>query len=182
VARLVDPKGLDTLLRACALLRQRGLDFQCRLIGGLEEPIYTYSWIELRRLRTNLGLEPWVELEGSRGWSDIQAAYAWADLLALPAHVDRYGAHDVTPNCIFEAMAAQLPVLACAVGGIAEQVEHGRSAWLVEPDQPEALARALEHLWGDADLRSRLAQQALKRCQSLFEGRRQAEEWLHFLT
>src|SRR5262249_6930231 len=63
---------------------------------------------------------------------------AEADLFVLPSRSEAF------PNSVIEAMAAGLPVIASAVGGLLELVDSGRTGLLVPPDDPAALARALE--------------------------------------
>ena len=178
VARLVDPKGLDTLLRACAILRERQIPFQCQLVGGCEEPIYTYTRVMLKRLHRSLALEEQVQFLGQQPLAQVLELYRQAHAFALPAQVARDGSHDVTPNCLFEAMAMALPVITTPIGAIPEQV--GQSAWLIPPAEPQALADALEQLWRQPELRLRLGQSGRLRCLERFSQRRQALEWVEF--
>ena len=59
-------------------------------------------------------------------------------------------------------MAAGKPVVATAVGGSAELIEHGRTGLLVEPDDPPAMASAIESLLADHSLAQRLAEKAMQ--------------------
>ena len=70
------------------------------------------------------------------------------------------------PLSVLEAMAAGLPVVASAVGGLHEVVVDGETGFLVPPGRPEELAAALGRLIGDAELRRTLGD----------AGRRRAEE------
>lgn len=178
VARLVDPKGLDTLLKACSILRRRGIDLSCTIIGGCEEPCYTYTRVELARLRLSLGLEDCVHLIGHLPFAEILPYYANHHVFCLPAQIARDGSHDVDPNCILEAMAMGLPVVTTPIGAIPEQV--GETALIVEPKQPELLAASLEKLWQEPELARHLSEQARKRCRRLFSSQRQAAELMDF--
>ena len=60
-----------------------------------------------------------------------------------------------------EAWAAGLPVLASRVGGLKDFIEPERNGLLFEPDDPESLIRCCKRLLDDADLRKRLAANAL---------------------
>jgi len=62
------------------------------------------------------------------------------------------------PNVVLEYMAAGLPVVATAVGGVPEVIENGRTGWMVPPADATAMAKALIHLLTDSAVASRIAQ------------------------
>jgi L-malate glycosyltransferase len=65
----------------------------------------------------------------------------WAlDIFVMPSRMEGLGV------AVLEAMACGVPIVACAVGGLREAVEHGRTGLLVGPKDPSALARALTRL------------------------------------
>ncbi len=86
--------------------------------------------------------------------TDVQPFYAMADLFALPSHSEG------SPNVLLEAMAANLPIVATAVGGVPEMVQNNESALLVPPNDPPAIAAAIARLLTDKDLAQRLAKNA----------------------
>jgi len=83
--------------------------------------------------------------------SDVQPLYAIADVFALPSHTEG------SPNVLLEAMAANLPIVATAVGGVPEMVENNESALLVRPNDPPAIAASIARLLADKDLAQQLA-------------------------
>jgi glycosyltransferase involved in cell wall biosynthesis len=93
---------------------------------------------ELRALAASLGVADRVALLGHR--EDVAMLLEEADLFVLPSRSEAF------PNSVVEAMAAGLPVIASAVGGLPELVDSGRTGLLVPPDDPVALASALEAL------------------------------------
>lgn len=86
--------------------------------------------------------------------TDVQPFYAMADVFVLPSHSEG------SPNVLLEAMAARVPVVATAVGGVPEIVEDETSALLAPPNNPPAIATAIERLLKDLELGTRLSRNA----------------------
>jgi glycosyltransferase involved in cell wall biosynthesis len=84
----------------------------------------------------------------------IRAANLAADLTVLPSTVENL------PNTLLEALACGLPVIAFNAGGIADAIRHNVTGLLVEPNDPGALAAAIEHLAGDPAKRRDMAHAA----------------------
>jgi glycosyltransferase involved in cell wall biosynthesis len=82
---------------------------------------------------------------------DVHPFYAMADIFVLPSHSEG------SPNVLLEAMAAGLPSVATAVGGVPETVQDRRTALVVPPREPERLARAIAELVERPDLARTLA-------------------------
>jgi glycosyltransferase involved in cell wall biosynthesis len=85
-----------------------------------------------------------------------------ASIAVVPSRVEPLGL------VALEAMARGVPVVASAVGGIPEVVEHGTSGLLVPPESPEELAAALGRLLNDPDERTRLGRAGRRRCEAHF--------------
>jgi glycosyltransferase involved in cell wall biosynthesis len=151
VARLVEKKGLDDLVRACRTLRDRGRVFRCRIIGtgDLRE--------RLERLICGLGLEKVVSLEGEADHDEVRFWYRQAKVLVSPSLVTRDGDRDGIPNVLVEAAASGLPVVSTTVSGIPELVKQGKTGLLVPPRAPSELADAI-----DALLRAPLLREGLR--------------------
>ena len=86
--------------------------------------------------------------------TDIRAFYAIADVFVLPSHSEG------SPNVLLEAMAANLPIVATAVGGVPEMVEDNESALLVPANDPSALASSIARLLADREFAQRLTANA----------------------
>ena len=128
-------KGFPTLLRALAGLRERRRDWLLDVVGdGPERASYERSVGEL-----DLGER--VAFHGSRPKADIAQMMRAADLFVLPSRFDNL------PCVIVEALASGLPVVSTTVGGIPELVDE-QSGALVPPDDPVALAEALDGMLG----------------------------------
>lgn len=151
VARLVPKKGLPTLLRAIAALRDRDVAVRVEIVGGGPQED------ELRALVADLGLEDVVHLAGPQPRAEVDAALGRAQLFALPCRREDDGDEDNLPLAILEAMQLGIPVVSTPIAGIPEAVIDGRSGLIVQPDDVDALAAALERLLGDPALRDQLA-------------------------
>jgi glycosyltransferase involved in cell wall biosynthesis len=139
VARLVEEKGIDTLLRACARV-----DGQISPVLAGEGPART----QLESLARSLGLH--AVFLGAQPWERIAEVYAAADVFALLSRHEPWG---VVVN---EAAACGLPlVLSEHVGAAPDLLEDGRNGFLVGAADAEALAaRALQRLCDDESLRA----------------------------
>jgi glycosyltransferase involved in cell wall biosynthesis len=132
VANLRAEKAHQVLLAAAAELRPRH-PYLRYLIAG-DGP----RLAELKKLASSLGLDTQVSFLGHR--EDVPALLADADVFVLPSRSEAF------PNGAIEAMAAGLPVIASRVGGLLDLIDEGRTGLLVEPDDPAALAAAIESL------------------------------------
>ena len=140
VGRLRAKKGLDTLVDACALLRQRGQDFACEIVGYGEERDALHARIE------RLGLADRVRLVGKLAREQVIERYARAAVYVQPSRIAADGDRDGIPNVLLEAMAMGVPVVATRVSGIPELVDDGVNGVLVEADDASALAAAIARL------------------------------------
>lgn len=172
--RLHPIKGFDTLIRALALLDQRGTAFRCRIIG--DGPLRG----ELQALVRSLGLEQRVELAGAQPQEVVRASLDEAAVFALPSQVADDGGRDGIPVALMEAMASGCPVVSCLTSGIPELIENGEGGLLVRERDPTALADALQRLLADRALRDRFSHAARQRVEQQFDARTEARK-LHRL-
>jgi glycosyltransferase involved in cell wall biosynthesis len=147
VGRLDPAKGFAELLRATALLRQRGLDARI-VVAGPVDRVHPEHAAELEQLVTELGLDEHAQV----GWvDDLTGVYTRARVTAIaspPRPSGRPG--EGAPIVLLEAMAHGRPVVAPREGGIAEIV--GDAGTLVDDLTPEGLAEALERYLRDREL------------------------------
>jgi glycosyltransferase involved in cell wall biosynthesis len=92
--------------------------------------------------------------------ADIAPYYGLANMLVLPSHSEG------SPNVLLEAMAAGLPIVATAVGGVPEMVANEKEGLLVESRNAPALAQAIERLSGEESLRVQLGKEARSKSKS----------------
>jgi glycosyltransferase involved in cell wall biosynthesis len=126
-------------------------DASLRIVGGA--PDRDYAAAVAARVRT-LGLEDRVKWLGSLTAEQLSAEYQRASVLVLPS------AQETSPLVIAEAMAAGVPVVATPVGGVADLVEEGRTGFLVEVGDTNALAQRLDELLRDERTRRAFASAA----------------------
>jgi D-inositol-3-phosphate glycosyltransferase len=157
VGRLTPIKGLETLLRALALLRSDGLAaarLTLLVVGGTkgDEAVSGH----LRRLAHELGVGAWVDFRGPQPQDALPDYYAAADLCLMPSRYESFG------MVALEAMASGVPVIASRAGGLAVTVQDGATGRLVPEGDVAALARAVAGLLADEPARGALGTRAVE--------------------
>ena len=142
LARLAPPKRHDLALRALEDVRRRVPDAELHLVG--DGP----GRAAVERLAAELGLREATRLLGTR--ADVPELLATAHCVLLASD------YEGCPLSVLEAMAAGVPVVATAVGGIPEIVADGETGLLTPRGDAQALARALETVLADRALATRL--------------------------
>lgn len=146
VGNLDPAKGFDLMIRAVALLRDRGRKLTYRIVGeGRERK-------RLEWLISELGLGEQVRLSGELRSEALVEAYHGASVFVAPSRILSSGGRDGLPNVILEAMACGIPVVGTDAAGIPEAVVHEQTGLLAEAENPAALADAVERLLVDHDL------------------------------
>jgi glycosyltransferase involved in cell wall biosynthesis len=148
IGRLSREKGHADLLRAASWVRQMrpSLKYKFVVVGfGPEQA-------RLEEQRDRLGLRPDLVLACSE--AEVAPFYGIADMFILPSHTEG------SPHVIFEAMAADVPIVATRVGGIPELLQDGETAILVPPRNPKRLACAIVRLLDSPEVERRYADKA----------------------
>ena len=130
VGRLSPEKGVDLFLDACAVLARKGVAFSALVAGDGPERS------RLEACCRALALESQVHFLGQV--SDVEGVYRHLDLLVLPSRSEGL------PNTLLEALCADVPVVATAVGAVPEVVGTSSAARLVAPHSAAALAEVVE--------------------------------------
>jgi glycosyltransferase involved in cell wall biosynthesis len=148
VGRLSHEKGHVDLIRAFPKIRELAGNLPLRLVLVGEGP----ERARIEELCRALSLTDGVTLAGQQ--DDVNPFYGIADVFLLPSHSEG------CPNVLLEAMAAGVPVVATAVGGIPEVVTSGKDAILVKKQDGAGLASATAEVLNDQRFRERLVSNA----------------------
>ena len=162
VGRYVEKKGFPDLIAACALLRDRGVEFQCSIIG--DGPMRE----ELTGLIAEKNLQQSVILTGPRAQDDVRQCIAAAHLSVLACRRDKDGGSDNLPTVIMEAMACGTPVVSTRVAGVPEMIDDGLNGLLLNEGDVAGLAAAMERLLKDKSLAQEMGAKALKAAHEKF--------------
>ena len=162
VGRFTSVKRIGLLVRAYARAHPRfGVRAPLVILGGYpgewegEHPADAIAAVDPRAGRD-------VFLAGWRGHEELPAALHASDLLVLPSVHEQFG------QVLVEAMACGLPVIAVNAHGPATIVDHGRTGWLVPPDDEEALAGAMVEAVRDDAERARRGEAAYRDSRSKY--------------
>ncbi len=162
-ANLLPVKGHRYLLEAMAILNRRGTECCLHIAGeGKLEA-------SLRRLAEELSLGDRVRFLGQRLNDEILQWYRQGavDMMVLPSIDLGNHLHEGIPVSLMEAMAHRIPVISTDTGGIPELL-HGDAGILVPPQDPVALADAMERLVRCPDLRRQLGASGRQRIEEEF--------------
>jgi len=158
VGRIEPLKGVDTLLRAMAILAHEcpkvGRQLCVAIIGGDPDTTENEEMERLKAVRAELGIADLVVFLGARDQDRLHHYYSAAEMVIMPSHYESFG------MVALEAMACGTPVIASEVGGLAYLVRDGETGFHVPDRDPQALACAIARLAQDPTLRERLGRQA----------------------
>jgi len=139
VARLVEVKGIEYVLKALAKLKEKGGQFRYQIAG--DGPLRG----TLEALAKELGLGNAAEFMGAISREEALALYEQAHIFVLASIPTEAGEEENQPVVLAEAQATGLPVIATRIGGVPESIREGETGLLVPPRDPNALAEA--SLW-----------------------------------
>ncbi len=135
VTRLFQKKGVDVLINAVRILKERGQTL-CTVIVG-DGPLHS----EYEKLARTKGVEEQIKFLGYR--NDVPLILAALDVFILPS------LWEGNSIALLEAMAAAKPIVATRAGGNPEAITDNETGWLVPPNDPVALAEKISAVLGD---------------------------------
>jgi glycosyltransferase involved in cell wall biosynthesis len=163
IGRLNEVKRQDVLLRAFAEVARSVRGVQLLLVG--EGPMRA----ELERLAADLGVATATHFVGYQ--SKPERYLPLLDVFAITSRSEGM------PLAVLEAWAARVPVVASAVGGLPEMIEHGRTGLLFPAGDHAALSQLLQSALGDSKQTRDLREAGLARVRSSFSLERMAGEY-----
>jgi glycosyltransferase involved in cell wall biosynthesis len=146
--RLAADKGVDLVLKALA---QGPTTRRLTVIGRGDDES------ELRQLATELGVSGRVTWRSWTGERELARALGACSMAVLPSRHESFG------NVMAEALAVGVPLISTRAGSIPELVEHGKTGWLVPPNDPNALAAAIATFEREPGLAARFGKLGQKR-------------------
>lgn len=153
--RIEPLKGIDTLIQAMALIKQRYPDVMentcVAIIGGdpwSDDP--DDEMARLQNMRQDLGIHDIVVFLGAKDQEVLPYYYAAAEMVVMPSHYESFG------MVALEAMAMGRPVIASEVGGLAFLIRDGINGYHVPTRDPEALAERIFELLSNAECREEM--------------------------
>jgi glycosyltransferase involved in cell wall biosynthesis len=152
VGRMVPEKGLDTLIKALPILLQHGVQARIVAVGdGPQKEDYA-------ALANEMGLNEKVYFAGHVDDWTLRALYRVSDAAVFPSRFEPFGI------VALEAMASKCPVVASAVGGLNEVVDHKITGLKVPANNVGAFEWAIERVIRDYGLKTWLVENAYKKC------------------
>jgi glycosyltransferase involved in cell wall biosynthesis len=165
VGRLVERKGVDTLLESFRILLNRMPDSKLVIVGGGPDEV------RLSNLASQLGLERSVEMTGPLRGEPLFRWYSKCNVLVLPARTTKKDTEGFG-TVFLEAGAFSKPVIGTKSGGIPEAVEDGKTGFLVPEDDADKLAERMFDVLSDERLASRLGSEGKRRVEERFSWNR----------
>lgn len=161
VARVAPVKDYFTLASAAAQVLAKHPDARFLIVGDNSMiDLNREHYVEVEKRLNELGIRDRFIFTGHR--SDVPRLIAAMDISILCSHREGFGL------CLVESMALRKPVVATAVGGVPEIVEHGVTGYLHQHGDSRELADAIVSLMEDPDRANRMGQAGLERVRSHF--------------
>ncbi len=166
LGRMVPRKGVDNVIRAIALLREKyAISAHLLVVGGETGKPGSPPSTEMERLRSiaqKEKVEDLVTFVGQKSRDQIRYYYSAADIFVSTPWYEPFG---ITP---VEAMACGTPVIGSNVGGIKFTVVDGKTGYLVKPKEPAMLAERLAKLLSDPALLEQFGKLGIRRVNRQF--------------
>lgn len=170
IARMTAKKGLPTLYRALAQLRDQGLEFSHTLIGDGDDREKT------EKLLKELNLTDCCTLLGTKTHKDVLEEFLQADLFVLSSQIAKNGDRDGVPNVLVESLAMGVPALSTKVSAIPELLHHRETGYLVEPENVPDLVDGIRTMLTDTALRTTVMENGRNFVEQHFDNKVQTKK------
>lgn len=155
-SRLVEKNGIDTLIRAVAILKKAAKPVQCHILGDGPDRS------KLERLVRDLGVEHEITFFGSVPFANVPAYLARADIFVRLSRSEGMGVSFI------EALAAGLPIVGTPAGGITDIIIDGKTGLFAKIDDPEDAAGKIMLLLQNPQLAQAIVENGTKMLQERF--------------
>lgn len=136
LSNMMEEKGVWDLVEACRILMEKGKKFHCHFVGKWSD----ISKEEFQQKIHLLNLENCISAYGGKYGNEKEIYFQKADVFVLPTH------NECFPLVLLEAMEHELPCISTQEGGIAAIIDEGKTGYVVERKNPQALAGKIERL------------------------------------
>lgn len=163
VGRLVEKKGIDTLIKAVARLVKEGREIYLKIAGN--GPLEA----DLKHQMASLGLaDSTIEFVGALPHDQVAEFISGLDVFVLPCKKDSNGDMDGIPMVLMEAMLCEIPVISTELSGIPELVMNNISGLTVKPENDIELSSAISKLMDSPELKLHLVSGGKQRVEDEF--------------
>jgi glycosyltransferase involved in cell wall biosynthesis len=160
LSNLISSKGVFVLLDACAILYQKKFSFECKFIGGIGDVTEDQFNNRVRELK----LDKHVFYVGKKYGDEKIITFKNADIFTLPT----FYYNECFPLVLLEAMQFKVPIVTTSEGGISDVVEDGKTGFIIDKKNPQALADKLEILINNKELRESMGSAGRKKFEEEF--------------
>lgn len=136
LSNMMEAKGVWDLVEASRILKEKGKKFHCHFVGKWSD----ISEEEFQQKIHLLNLENCISAYGGKYGNEKETYFQKADVFVLPTH------NECFPLVLLEAMEHELPCISTQEGGIAAIIDEGKTGYVVERKNPQALAEKIERL------------------------------------
>lgn len=176
IARLTEKKGVAVAIKACAILKEKNINFSYLIIGD------GYLRKDLELLVTSMNLQNNIEFLGSQTQEAVSLYLNNADLFLLPSVTAADGDMEGIPVAIMEAMAMGIPVISTLHSGIPELIESGVSGFLVKEYDHIGIAKVILDLINDSSMLADICNSAKKTIDNNFDRDKSYSKMLSILS
>ena len=169
--RITEFKGQHILIEAVNKLKNEGLALKVVIVGHSMDPAYLDR---LKQVVANKKLQNEIIFIGF--YQDPTALMQCVDILVLTTIRETFGL------VLIEGMHAGVPVIGSDAGGVPEIIDHGITGMLFQSENAESLANSIKKLYGDQELRSRIAAEGKKKAEQYFNAETQYNKVIKCLS
>ena len=165
LGRMVPRKGVDNVIRSIGRLKNFAGKIRLVIVGGesaLPDPLKCPEIGRLQAIAKEEGVLEKIVFTGRKDRKLLRYYYSAANVFVTTPWYEPFG---ITP---LEAMACGTPVIGSAVGGIKYTIDHGKTGFLIPPNNPDSLADTIVKLFEDEKLFARMKKNAVTRVHTFF--------------